>query len=81
MNKKIVTVLLVLVASVLIMSAGSFANAKPEDQMEGVAELTDATFESFIKSNKYVIVEFYAPVSLIYMADYNNHCINFVFNN
>ena len=59
-NKRVLIALMV--AFVLALS---FAWAKPEDQMEGVTELTDATFESFIKSNKYVVVEFYAPVGVV----------------
>ncbi|KAF0981786.1 hypothetical protein FDP41_012443 [Naegleria fowleri] len=44
-----------------ILFAPFILGGKPEDVMTGVTELTDQNFDTFIKSNKYVLVEFYAP--------------------
>ncbi|KAL9650659.1 hypothetical protein ABK040_001715 [Willaertia magna] len=45
----------------LIFCFTSSIHGKPEDKLPGVEELTTDNFETFIKQNKYVLVEFYAP--------------------
>merc|ERR1712130_499681 len=67
MKKSCVIVLIIVVATLFTLSYVE-STTQPEDNLEGVVELTNENIEEFIKSNN-VLVEFYAP--------WCSHCKNF----